>query len=53
MCSFLPDTTLIFVNEALCRALERGRNALLGRPFGEHIPPEELPSVMERIASLS
>ena len=53
ICSFLPDTTLTFVNEALCRALETDRNALLGRPFTGKIPPEELPSVMERIASLS
>lgn len=53
ICSFLPDTTLTFVNEALCRALEADRSALLGRPFTRKIPPEEIPSVMERIASLS
>ena len=53
ICRFLPDTTVTFANEALCRALEIDRSELLGRCFSELIPPEEVRPVREKVASLS
>jgi PAS domain S-box-containing protein/putative nucleotidyltransferase with HDIG domain len=53
ICSFLPDATLTFVNEAFRRALEADRNALPGRPFTELIPEEDTGPFLEKIAALS
>lgn len=53
ICRFLPDTTVTFANDALCRALEIDRDKLLGRCFSELIPPGEVLPVGELIASLS
>lgn len=39
ICRFLPDTTVTFANNTLCRALEIDRDKLLGRCFSELIPP--------------
>ena len=53
VCRFLPDTTVTFANEALCRALEIERSDLLGRRFFELIPEEEIEPVGDTLASLS
>ena len=53
ICRFLPDTTVTFANEALCRALEIDRSELLGRHFSELIPPEEVQPAREKVGSLS
>lgn len=38
---FLPDGTLTFVNEALCRYVGKSQDELLGRRFFDFIPDEE------------
>ena len=53
ICCFLPDTTVIFANEALCGTLEAERSELLGRPFIEMIPADEIAPAKEKIASLT
>ncbi len=53
ICTFLPDTTITFANEALCRTLEADRNELHGRPFLEIIPEGEIVPAKEKIASLA
>ncbi len=53
VCRFLPDTTVTFANEALCRALEIERSDLLGRRFFELIPEEEIEPVGDTLAALS
>jgi len=52
-CTFLSDSTLTFVNDTFCRAIEMDRDALLGRPFIEKISAKEATPFMEKIASLS
>jgi PAS domain S-box-containing protein len=37
VCRFLPDATLTYVNEALCRFFRRSRDELLGRKFLDFI----------------
>ena len=53
ICTFLPDTTITFANEALCRTLETERNELPGRHFFELIPEGEIVPAREKIASLT
>jgi PAS domain S-box-containing protein len=38
VCRFLPDGTLSFVNEAFCRAFQRGREVLVGSSFFALLP---------------
>jgi PAS domain-containing protein len=37
---YLPDTTLVFVNQAYCRTFGLSESELIGRKFLEHIPPD-------------
>ena len=53
ICAFLPDTTITFANEALCRTLEAEREELPGRPFLEMIPEGEIAPAKEKIAALT
>jgi len=50
---YLPDGTLIFVNEAYCRYFGRSREELVGHSFIEHIPPEDRERVWQHVSSLS
>ncbi|MBD2102596.1 PAS domain S-box protein [Leptolyngbya sp. FACHB-261] len=50
---YLPDTTLIFVNEAYCRYFGKSREQLIGRPFLQLVPPEEHESLLACIETLS
>jgi PAS domain S-box-containing protein len=49
----LPDTTITFVNNALCRALGKSRNELLGQKYLMFLPPEEHEKRMELLSSIS
>ncbi len=53
ICTYLPDTTLTFVNEAYCRCFRRSREELIGRSFLELIPEEVHATVRETIGSLT
>lgn len=50
---YLPDGTLIFVNEAYCRYFGKKRAELIGRKFMPLIHPEDQPRVQEYLASLN
>ncbi|MEE4351841.1 MAG: response regulator [Desulfatiglans sp.] len=52
ICRFLPDGTLTFANEALCRYLNMKREELIGRDFMQSIPEEEREEVRERFLAL-
>ncbi|MBX3051962.1 MAG: PAS domain S-box protein [Caldilineaceae bacterium] len=52
ICRFLPDTTLIFVNEAYCRYFGRTREELIGLPFLTLIPESEHASIREQLQKL-
>ncbi len=49
----LPDTTITFVNDALCRALGKSRDELLGQKFLMFLPPEEHEKRIALLSSLS
>jgi len=53
VCRHLPDTTVTFVNEALCRYFGKPRDELLGGSFLSSIPEEDRSRLMEAIAGLS
>ncbi len=53
ICRFLPDKTLIFVNEAYCRFFNKEREELIGEKFTELIPNEDIHIVEENISRLS
>jgi PAS domain S-box-containing protein len=50
ICRYLPDTTLVFVNDAYCRSFGKSRGELLGQKFLMFLPPE---MHEEEIASLN
>jgi len=50
---FLPDGTLILVNDAYCRYHGKRRNELIGNHFLPDIPADDWRMVRERIDSLS
>ena len=50
---FLPDTTLIYVNNAVCRYFGKNREELVGRPFVSFLPPEEQHQVASVLSSLT
>jgi PAS domain S-box-containing protein len=52
ICRFLPDTTLTFVNDPFCRFWNKSREAMLGHPFIEMIPPAARPAVRKRLQGL-
>ncbi|HVP25259.1 MAG TPA: PAS domain S-box protein [Methanomicrobiales archaeon] len=50
---YLPDTTITFVNDALCRYVNRPPEELLGKRFIEMVPEEERTQVLQGIGTLS
>ena len=50
---YLPDGTIIFVNDAYCRYFGQKRAELIGRSFSPHIHPEDRDKVQKHIAGLS
>ena len=53
ICRFLPDTTLVFVNEAYCRFFSKKRSTLVGQKFLRFIPEAERLKVINGLSSLS
>ncbi len=52
ICHYLPDTTLVFVNQAYCQAFGLSETELIGRKFLEHTPPdyrEKLVTIINRL----
>ena len=50
---YLPDTTLVFVNQAYCRTFGSNESELIGRKFIEHTPPAYREKLMAIISSLT
>ncbi len=50
---YLPDTTLVFVNQAYCRTFGLSEPELIGRKFLEHIPPDYRERMVEIISRLT
>jgi PAS domain S-box-containing protein len=50
---FLPDGTIIFVNDAYCRLYGEAREELIGRSFWHHVPEEDRKSLQAFLASFS
>lgn len=53
VCFFLPDTTLIFVNEAYARFFNKSTDELIGTKWLELIPVSEHPRVLKHIKSIT
>lgn len=49
----LPDTTIIFANDAVCNALQRPLQQVLGLKWNDFVPPEDLPILQARLAELT
>jgi PAS domain S-box-containing protein len=49
----LPDTTITFANDALCFALGRSLDEVIGMQWSNFVPPEELDSLYRKIAALT
>jgi diguanylate cyclase (GGDEF)-like protein/PAS domain S-box-containing protein len=49
----LPDTTITFANYALCLALGRTADEVLGMKWSRFVPPEELETLCQKIAALT
>ncbi len=53
LCRFRPDGTLTFVNRAICKALGRTPEELIGQSITPYVHPDDLATVMERLAMLT
>src|SRR5262249_52311500 len=53
ICRFLPDGTYTFVNGAMCRALGRPAENLVGRSFRELLPVEGHEAVSDYLSSIT
>jgi len=53
ICRALPDTTILFVNDAYCRYFEVQYEDIIGKPFLPFIHIEDQEKVTQRIQSLS
>lgn len=48
-----PDTTITFANEALCLALGRPLEEILGTQWSDFVPPDEMEPIYAKIAALT
>lgn len=53
LCRFLPDGTLIFVNDTYCRAFGLSTSELPGHPFLGFVPPEDHAVIKEALAGVT
>jgi PAS domain S-box-containing protein len=53
VCRFLPDGTLTFVNEAICRFLGRKREEIIGQSFYQYVHPDDREETRRNLESLS
>ncbi|MCF8367298.1 MAG: PAS domain S-box protein, partial [Bacteroidales bacterium] len=52
ICRFKPDTTLVFVNHAYCKAFNTTEDELLGRKFIQFVPQDAHQHVFDNISEL-
>ncbi|MBI5667070.1 MAG: PAS domain S-box protein [Chloroflexi bacterium] len=52
VCRYLPDTTLVFVNEAYCRCFGGSSSELIGTSFLNLIPAEQHSAILAHVRSL-
>lgn len=52
ICRYLPDSTLVFVNNAYCRYFGKSREELLGRSFLTLIPEDQREAARQHVLSL-
>ncbi len=48
-----PDTTILFANDAVCQALGRSPQDVIGLGWDYFVPPEDLPGLRAKIAALT
>ncbi len=53
ICRFKPDTTLMFVNEAYCKAFNISKENLLGRKFLDFVPESEHQQIKDWLGDFS
>ncbi|MBK8816617.1 MAG: PAS domain S-box protein [Methylococcaceae bacterium] len=53
ICRYKPDGTLVYVNEAFCRLFGKAKAELEGQKWQPVVFPEDLPMVLEKLASVS
>lgn len=53
VCRFLPDTTLIFVNQAYCRYMGQPEEKLLGTKWLSFIPQQEQETILNHLARIA
>ena len=53
VCRFLPDGTLTFVNEAICRLLGQARDEIIGQNFYAYVHPDDQEKTRRNLESLS
>ncbi|MEJ2235459.1 MAG: PAS domain S-box protein [Syntrophobacterales bacterium] len=53
VCRFLPDGTLTFVNDAICKLLGERREELIGKNFYPYIHPDDQQKTRKNLESLS
>jgi len=53
ICRFLPDTTLIFVNDSYCKFFDKKREDLIGKRFLYFVPEEEHNIIFDRLKSVT
>ena len=49
----LPDTTITFANDAMCRALGQSLEQVIGQQWGDVAYGEDLPTILQHIAALT
>ncbi|MEX0270001.1 PAS domain S-box protein [Leptolyngbyaceae cyanobacterium UHCC 1019] len=49
----LPDTTITFANDAMCRALGQSLEQVIGQQWCNFADADDLPSILQQIATLS
>jgi PAS domain S-box-containing protein len=53
ICRYLTDGTLLYVNDAFCRLVNRPRESLVGNKWNPIAAPEDLPAIEHQLAQLS
>lgn len=53
VCSWRPDTTLVFVNSSYCRFFGKSRQELLGRPWVDLVPADQREAVVNAYKDLA
>ncbi|EFI33646.1 multi-sensor signal transduction histidine kinase [Desulfonatronospira thiodismutans ASO3-1] len=52
LCTFLPDSTLTYVNQAYCDFFQKNRHELVGQKWLDFLPREQRHAVREHLATI-